>query len=205
MIKKLLGTVVLGMLLSGNAFAYHSNYSNCFTQKISEKKFKKYERNSFEEMNNFQMEENYVSMSDYGIINGYPVKAFKEISFINAYPNYLIVVREDENGSVNSIKREYNFTESSKDYLFYKTANSIQHFGSLVIHKAENIIELKETLLSGEKFSIFLKCKKEPIAHKINKKKTNKSSDLQIYYLILLGIISLINFGGIVYLIKRKK
>ena len=205
MIKKLLGTVVLGMLLCGNAFAYHSNYSNCFTQKISEKKFKKYERNSFEEMNNFSMDENYASMKGYGIINTYPVKTFKEISFINSYPDYLIVVTEDENGSVNSMKSGYEITESSKDYLFYKAEKRSGHYGSLVIHKAENIIELKESLLSGEKFSIFLKCKKEPIAHKKNKKKTNKSSDPQIYYLILLGIISLINFGGIVYLIKRKK
>jgi hypothetical protein len=49
--KKLLGIVVLGLLLSGNAFA--DLYSNCYFDKISDPRLKSFERKSFKEMTNF--------------------------------------------------------------------------------------------------------------------------------------------------------
>tara|TARA_B100000965_G_C19482214_1_gene709092 strand:- start:333 stop:1064 length:732 start_codon:yes stop_codon:yes gene_type:complete len=49
--KKLLAIVVLGLLLSGKAYA--DLYSNCYFDKISDPKFKSFERKSFNKMTDF--------------------------------------------------------------------------------------------------------------------------------------------------------
>ena len=144
-------------------------------------------------------------------------KAFKEIRFEAIGSEYSYskfkVVAESKNNSIYLEDFLYTASIVAEDYIEYK-----QKYGnSIIIHLKDDILELKSKILLHdpsldkyivkESFSIFLKCKFEPYIkiNKIKKKKTNKIMGSYDYYLILLGIISLINLIGIIYLIKRKK
>jgi hypothetical protein len=110
--------------------------------------------------------------------------------------------------------KEYSYKASiyAEDYIQYKISYGLP----IIVHLKDNILELRSIIkvkdVLGDyklkdEFSIFLQCKFEPykITNKKKKKKTSKIMSYSEFYLIFLGIISLINFGGIVYLIKRKK
>jgi hypothetical protein len=227
--KKLLGILIIFLFWNNISFANSGVYKECFIKQVTLPKLKIYERKSFNEMKDFPDPKNILEYKNKFFLSGVnfllkEVKTFKEIKFepndSEIYFSKFKVVLEDKNGSI--LLKEYSYEKSinAEDYIEYK----MQYGNRIIVHLKDDTLELKSHVrlfdplkldynknLGDYKrtdyFSIFLKCNFEPykISIKKKKKKRNKIISSYEYYLILLGIISLINFGGIVYLIKRKK
>ena len=124
----------------------------------------------------------------------------------------LTVVTESEDGSIDIKKEEYEIVAITADYI---KAKSKSIYGPIIIDKKKRTIELKTSVRTWDgsrykfepntTFSIFLQCKYDPYKHRKNKKNINKNKGSYDFYLILLGILGLINLAGLVYLIRRKK
>ena len=219
--KKILGIVVLGLLWCNVSYANTGVYKECFIKEISLPKLKVYERKSFNEMKDFSDPQKILEYKNKFYLTGgnsllRETKTFKEIRFESINSEYSFskfkVVSEDKNGSI--LLKEYSYKVSiyAEDYIKYKIA----YGNALIVHLKDDILELRSgTMVKDvlgdykrkDNFSIFLQCKFEPykITNKKKKKKANKITSNYEYYLIFLGIISLINFAGIIYLIRRKK
>ena len=211
--KKLLAIMVLGLLWSNSAYANHYGLTkNCYIKKISDPKLKSYERNSFSEMKNFPSIKDFFKYEKF-ILTSIILKQKKiaEYKSIELSSNeVLTVVTESENGSIDIKKVEYKIVATTADYIKAK-AKSI--YGPIIIDRKKRTIELKTLVRtsngSGYKsepnttFSIFLQCKYDPYKHR--KKKKKETDNFNNTYLILLGILGLINLAGLVYLIRRKK
>ena len=224
--KKLLGILVLGLLWNSTAVAIHFDLTECYIKKITDPKYKYFERNSFKEMENFpSLSKKEVSngkefytpkfLSDYGIFQNTQIIKFTEISFLaSSYPDTLIVVTEGKDGETLLHKTGYKRLSTTGNYIFYGPIDRRWHSGQglkshnhfPVVNINEGTIELKLTDFgTAKKISAFLQCKKKTIKHIKSKKKKKNTDNFNNTYLIILSIIGLINLIGLIYLIRRKK
>ena len=227
--KNILGVLVIFLFWNNISFADTGVYKECFIKDITLPELKVYERTSFNEMKDFPDPQNILEYKNKFYLSGVNLllnetKTFKEIKFEANNSEYTFsifkVVLEGKNGSIGLKDYSYTVNIFAEDYIEYK----MKYVNKMILHLKDDIIEIRSQVYvydpykldykgdlgdykPYENFSIFLKCKFEPykISTKKKKKKRNKIISSYEYYLILLGIISLINFGGIVYLIRRKK
>ena len=213
MIKKLLGIVVLGLVWCNTLVADHYGiFSNCYIQKITDPRLVVYEKKSFLEMKNLPDVREYLDYEKFYItsiiLDQSNIKEYKALELDSSYRT-IKVVTENDSGSLKMRDATYKSAIRTGDYL---KLESTSIYSPIIIDFNKKIIEIKNHImvdkgfgykyLPNSHFSIFLKCKYESSKHSIRK---SKIVNYHNYILILLGIISLINFGGIVYLIKRKK
>lgn len=232
MMKKLLAIIVLGLLwcnVSFSASGLEGVYKECFIKEITLPKLKVYERTSFSEMKDFPDPKNILEYKNKFYLKDVNLlisesNAFKEIRFeaINSIvpSSRFKIVLEDKNKSIVIQDYLYAVDINAEEYVKYKRKYGLP----VVAHIKDDILELKSRVMlydtlylkydgtlgdyrPKDDFSIFLKCKFETynVFNKKKKNKRNKIISSYEYYLIILGIISLINFGGIVYLIRKKK
>jgi hypothetical protein len=215
--KKLLVIIFLVLFWGNSAHANHYGLTkNCYIKKISDPKLKSYERNSFSEMKNFPSIKDFFKYEKFYltsiILKQKKIVEYKSIELSSS--DVLTVVTEDEDGSIDIQKAEYKIVANTADYI---KAQSKSIYGPIIIDKKKRTIEFKTSartwygsgtrsiLHPNTSFSIFLQCKYDPYKHRKNKKNINKNKGSYDFYLILLGILGLINLAGLVYLIRRKK
>jgi len=223
--KKLLAIIVLGLLWNNTVVAIHIDLTECYIKKITDPKYKYFERKSFKEMKNFpSLSKKEVSngkefytpifLSKYGIFQNTQIVKFTELSFLTSYPTALNVVTESEDGKTSLHKTGYDIESRTVNNIFYvpasfKYTSSVgfkQHNHYPVVNINEGTIELKlREFVTKKKISAFLQCKKKTKKHFKSKKKKKETDNFNNTYLILLGILGLINLAGLVYLIRRKK
>jgi len=93
--KKLLAIIVLGLLWNNTVVAIHIDLTECYIKKITDPKYKYFERKSFKEMKNFpSLSKKEVSngkefytpifLSKYGIFQNTQIVKFTELSFLTS-------------------------------------------------------------------------------------------------------------------------
>ena len=210
--KKHLVIIILSLLWSNTVVAKHFDLTECYIKKITDPKYKHFERNSFKDMKSFPSTSNF--FSTYGIFQNTQIAKFTEISFVSSYPDQLIVVTEGKDGETLLHKTGYKILSRTENNIFYgpiDRRNYIEqgfeaHNNSIVVNINKGTIELKLLEFPRTKgLSAFLQCKKKPIKHIKSKKKKKDTENFTNLYLIFLSIIGLINLIGLIYLIRRKK
>ena len=221
--KKLLAIIALSLLWNNTVVAKHFDLTECYIKKITDPKYKHFERNSFKEMKNFPSllkkeindgKEFLLFYGDFGIFKSTEINKFVELSLVSFYPTVLNVVTEGKDGETLIHKTGYDILTGTENNIFFGPADLSfrkrdgfkKHNNRLVINRSKGTIELKLTEFGTQKkISAFLQCKKKPIKHNKSKKKKKDTDNFTNLYLIFLSIIGLINLAGLIYLIRRKK
>jgi len=221
--KKILGIMVLGLLLSGNAYA--DLYSNCYFDRISDPKFKSFERKSFGEMTGFT---NYQALiknkfkqidiiplpteniekftdlefqtitssygADEGILNFGFIKTDGTVGV--DYFNFKLAATTDD------LKEYYpNYDGRYKRLYLIKSKNEIQIQTIYQKWNPRKALKSDATWLEGwdnlkdEKITFFLKCEKyqKKLTPKERRQKKKKAFKIENYNSLIIIIVGLLN------------
>jgi hypothetical protein len=221
--KKILGIVVLGLLLSGNVYA--DIYSNCYFDRVSDPKFKSFERKSFKDMTGFSNHGVFIVDKSYRI-TGIPLPSedFEKIADLEFdtgkrsvydYPKLKwSYIKDDGSIIVKTYKyKRKDWTENYIEYTYYD-----QGSGILVLNKSNKEIQVKgyhqkfnpnweidlntlkpkgrwEYIKDNKDLTLFLKCEKykKVLTFTEAHQKKKKAFKIENYNSLAVIIIGLLN------------
>ena len=219
--KRFLTIIFVSLLFNGNVYA--DLYSNCYFDRISDPKFKSFERKSFNEMTGFLNHGVFIDDKS-NRISGVPLPSedfdkFIDIEF-NTGGQYLYdsaklkwsYIKSD--GSIVVEDREYDLENFTENYVNYERQYG---FGDLVLIKEKKEIQIKgyyqiwnpsvldksnytivkrwQNIKDNKGLTLFLKCEKykKELTYTEKYKKKNKALKIENYNSLIIIIVGLLN------------